>query len=517
MKQTYLLIWCLLAFFLTKLNAQDTLYVMKKGSIEFRHALSDIDSLSFINSFNPNLLERLAKDKRFSLFNQALLATGYADLIANTPKQDTSYDYRNCPWAVKTYNIKEEIPQKRWFGYTILMESDSTLANYKTCPLCPNGIINLNDFKLMANYWYSTTYQGIYSDGEGIADYKDPRNYLNRYVAYHILDSKLFLSRFINDFDIPNQIKTFNLDEYKATLLNHSLLQVKKVRTPAQTNLLNLYDANDPNVAVHFTGVTLFGYNGFGYGVDKPLVFSRQVKDYLSSIRLRMDVASFFKEFASNNMRGNNPNGENVVGKAHRYIIPPGYCENMSFSPATRMTYLNANGAYEDYEGDEFYVEGKYDFTITTLPIPAGTYEVRFGYQPTSWRGSAQMYLDSIPCGPPVNFALLATSPSIGWVLPGSNMNDPLGYANDTLLRSRGYMKGPSSFKCTIGLYYDPTKTARQSNSTLRKIVGTYTFPEPRTHTLRIQNTGTAGGDPQFMLDYLEFVPVSILKNEGVD
>jgi len=517
MKRTYLLTFCIIAGFITSLQAQDTLYVMKKGSIDFRHALSDIDSLSFINSFNPSMVDRLAKDKRFSLFNQAFSETGYAELIDNTPKQDTSYDYRDCPWALKTYNIKEEYPLKRWFGYTILMESDSILANYKTCPLCPNGIKNLNDLELLAKYWYSTTYQGIYSDGEGITDRKAPNNYLNRYIAYHILDSKLFLSRFINDFDVPNQIKTFDLDEYKGPLLKNSLMQVKKVRTPAQTNLLNCYDTNDLNTAVHFTGVTLFGYNGFCYGVDKPLVFSRQVNDYLSSIRLRMDVASFFKEFASNNMRGNNPAAENVVGKAHRYVIPSGYCDNMSFTSASRMTYLNANGIYEDYEGDEFYVEGKYDFTITTLPIPAGTYEVRFGYQPTDWRGIVQMYLDDAPCGAPVNFSLLANNVLIGWELPGSNSKDPFGYANDSLLRSRGYMKGPSCFKCTIPLYYDVTKTARTSIKNLRKIVGTFTFSEPGKHTLRIQNTGSAGGDVQFMLDYMEFVPVNILSKEGID
>ncbi len=517
MKRTYLLTCCLLAFLLTKLHAQDTLYVMKKGSIEFRHALSDIDSLSFINSFNPNLLERLAKDKRFTLFAQALRETGYEDLIKNTPKADTAYDYRAIPWALKTYNIKEEYPLKRQYGFTLLMESDSTLANYKDCPLCPNGILNLNDLELMAKYWYSSAYKGIFANGTGITDRKDSLNFLNRYIAYHLLDSKLYQSRFLNDFDTPNQIKTYDLDEYKETLLKNSLLQVKKNRSTGQSNLLNSYDVDNLNLAVHFTGNSIFGYNGFGHEIDKPLVFSRTVYDYLSSIRLRMDVASFFKEFANNNMRGNNPTAVNVTGKTHRYIIPQGYCENMSFTSATRVSYLGANGIYEDYEGDELYMEGEYDFTITTLPIPAGTYEVRFGYQPTSWRGLDQMYFDGVTCGPPVKFYLLANDPLIGWELPGSKFNDPNGFANDSLLRTRGYMKGPSSYKCTIALYYDPTKTARTSIKSLRKIVGIFTFPEAGKHSLRIQNTGSAGGDVQFMLDYLEFVPVSILKDEGVD
>jgi len=490
---------------------------MKMGSIEFRHALSDIDSLSFVNSFNPSLQERLAKDKRFTLFFQALRETGYESFLKNTPKEDTTYNPKNCPWAVQLYNIKEEIPQKRAFGFTLLMESDSLLASYKACPLCPNGIHNLNDLELMAEYWYSTAFQGIYSDGNGIVDRKDLKNYLNRYIAYHILDSKLFLSRFINDFDTPNEVKSFDLDEYKSPLLKNSLMQVKKMRSNGQSNLMNSFNSIDPKAAVHFTGNTIFGFNGFGHEIDKPLVFSRNVHDYLSSIRLRMDVSSFFKELATNNMRGNNPNAENVAGKAHRYLLPPGFCENFSNVTSSKISYLNANGIYEDYEGDELYVEGKYDFTITTLPIPAGTYEVRFGYQPTAWRGTAQMYMDGNQCGAPVNFSLLASNALIGWEAPGSNSKDPLGLANDSLLHSRGYMKGPSCYKCFIGLYYDPTKTARQSNNSLRKIVGTFTFSEPGVHQFRVQNTGSSGGDVQFMLDYFEFVPVNILKNEGVD
>ncbi len=517
MKSFRILVFCLLAVFSNLIQAQDTLYIVKKGVVDFKQALSDIDSLSFINSHNPNLVERLAQNANFSLFSKALEATGYADLIRNAPTEDKSYDPKNCTWYPKTYNIKEEIPTYRKFGFTLLMESDLTLANYKECPLCPNGVHNLDELELMAKYWYCNTEQGLYSDGIGVSDRKDARNYLNRFVAYHILAQKLYISRFIDDFDTPNQIKTYDLEEYKETLLQNSLLQIKIDRNYTMTSFMNRYDATDLNTAVKMTGSSLVGYNGYGYEIDKPMVYSRRVCEYLSSIRLRMDVSSFFHEFASNNMRGNNPTAVNVAGKAHRYILPAGYCDNLISSPVTRVTYLNANGIYEDYQGDELYIEGTYDFTITTLPIPAGNYEVRFGYQPTDWRGSAQMYLDGSPCGTAVNFSLLANNAAIGWVAPGSNINDPQGYANDSLLRSRGYMKGPSSFKCSIGLYYDPNKTARQSVKTLRKIVGTFTFTEPGKHTIRIQSTGSTGSDVQFMLDYFEFVPVSILKNEGVD
>lgn len=517
MKLNRIYLACLVTILPHFLQAQDTLYIMKKGLVDFKQPVNEIDSLSFVNAHNPNLVERLAQDPSYSLFSQALYVTGYAERIHNTLSEDKSYNPNNCPWLPKTYNVKEEIPLYRKAGFTFLMESDLTFANYKECPLCPNGINNLDDLEMLAKYWYSDTYQGLYSDGTGVTNRKDPKNYLNRFMAYHILDQKLLASRFINDFDTPNQLKTFNLEEFKETLLQNSLLQIKKDRNFNLTFFINVYDASNPVSSVKMTGASVVGNNGYGYAIDKPLVYSRALNNNLASKRLRMDVSSFFKELASNNMRGNNPNAEIVAGKAHRYIIPPGYCENMSFSPATRMTYLNANGIYEDFEGDELYMEGNYDFTITTLPIPAGTYEVRFGYQPTGWRGTAQMYLDSMSCGSPVNFSLLANNSLIGWESPGSKTGDLLGYANDTLLRSRGYMKGPSSFKCSIGMYYDPTKTARQSNFTLRKIVGTFTFAEAGKHTLRIAKIGTTPYESQFMLDYLEFVPVGILKNEGVD
>lgn len=499
------------------IQAQDTLYIYKNGVVDFKQALSDVDSLSMLNSNNPDILDRLAKDGSFSLFYQAMVATGYAERIRNSPLEDKTYNPLNCSWYVKTYNISEEIPTYRKFGYTLLMESNATLANYKDCPLCPGGIQNLDDLELLAKYWYSSVYNGLFEDGLGVIDRKDSCNFLNRYVAYHLLGQKFPASRFINDFDTPHQIKTYDMEEYKESLLQNTLIQVKKDRKNNQAFYLNMYETANPSSAVQLKGAAFIGRNGFAYELDKPLVYSKMVNDYLSSTRLRMDVASFFHEFASNNLRGTNPSAENVAGKAHRYIIPSGYCDRMSFTNRTRMTYLNANGIYEDFQGDELYVEGPYDFTITTLPIPAGTYEIRLGYQPTDWRGNAQVYVDSIPNGPPTNFALLSNNPLIGWVAPGSDPKDPFGYANDSLMRTKGYMKGPSSYKCTIGLYYDPTKTARTSNKTLRKILGTYTFAKAGTHSIRIQCTGSSVGDTQFMVDYFEFVPLEYLKKEGVD
>lgn len=463
--------------------------------------------------------EKIAQDPKFSLFSEALGLTGYARIMNEAIVEDESYDPKNCAWGVKTYNIKEEIPQHRKFGFTVFMESDNTLANYKECPLCPDGVNTIDDLKNLAKYYYSRDFEGIYSDGVGVDDPKDPRNYLNRYIAYHCLNRTLASSRIINDYDTPTQIKTFNMYEFIETMLSNTLIKVKKDRNYTLRFFMNLLDPeSDVSTGVELTkDIDNDAINGYYHEIDKPLVYSRNVVSNIASNRIRMEASSFFREFATNNMRGNNPEAVNVVGKAHRYIIPDGYCEGLKCSSTTRFTYLNANGIYEDWQGDELYVEGTYNFSLVTSPIPAGTYEVRMSYQPTGGRGIAQLYWDSIPCGIPLDLRLLANNAEVGWVSPGSDTQDPDGYENDKMMHNRGYLKGAASYKCTITMYYDITKTARTSNMSLRRVLGTYTFNKAAKHTFTVVGLGSSGGDIQFMLDYLEFVPTELLETEGIE
>lgn len=462
--------------------------------------------------------EKIAQDPKFSLIAQALEMTGYAKIMNDALVEDESYDPTNCPWKVKTYNIKEEIPQHRKFGFTVLLESDETLSKYTDCPLCPNGVNTIDDLKNLAKYYYSRSYEGNFSDGVGVDDPKDPRNYLNRFVAYHCMSRTLASSRLINDYDTPTQIKTYDMYEFIETMLSNTLIKVKKDRDYPLTFFINMWDENDINTGIQLTSdFDNEAINGYYHEIDKPLVYSKNVVSNIASNRIRMEASSFFPEFATNNMRGNNPTAENVVGKAHRYIIPNGFCDGLKCSATTRFTYLNANGIYEDWQGDEIYVEGTYNFSILTAPIPAGTYEVRMSYQPTDWRGIAQLYWDSIPCGIPLNLALLANNAEVGWVSPGADPQDPEGYENDKMMHNRGYMKGACSYKCTSDLYYNSKLNARQSIKSLRRVLGTYTFDKASKHTFTVVGLGSTTSDIQFMLDYLEFVPTELLETEGID
>jgi hypothetical protein len=169
-----------------------------------------------------------------------------------------------------------------------------------------------------------------------------------------------------------------------------------------------------------------------------------------------------------------------------------------------------------NYEGDEVFLvvqNGKlYDFTVTTPPIPAGTYEVRFGYQSNGRRGVAQFYVDGEPCGVPVNLNTLGTDPMIGYVLPGSDVSDVPGFENDKMMRNRGYMKGPNSFKAVVESWYSG-QSARYNSSNLRKILGTYRFLTSKNHQLMVK--GLSGG--QFQIDFIEFVPTSLLESEDIN
>jgi len=195
------------------------------------------------------------------------------------------------------------------------------------------------------------------------------------------------------------------------------------------------------------------------------------------------------------------------------WVYPPGYLERLTMSATTYFSYDNAYGGWLDYQGDEFFLKGLFDFEIVTPAIPAGTYEVRFCYQPTDWRGAAQLYWDHVPCGIPLDLKIQASDPLVGFVKPGSDPTDPNGFENDKMMRNRGYMKGPCTYWDPKPLGFYGNLVARNSPNSLRRILGTYTFKKAGTHIFTVEAV-RAG---QFQLDFLEFVPVEIVDHEDIE
>ena len=452
------------------------------------------------------LIEAIAANEKFSLFFEALIVTGLDQKL--TPVKDESYSpgslYEEYEGTFYPIGSIIHVPKERKYGFTALMESNATYAR--------EGIHNLDDLKAYAKQ----VYDQIYPRDAAITDLKDRKNSLNRFVAYHLINKKLSGILFIEKYDNTGRyyesrgethsIKTQDMFEYIETMCPNTLMEVRTLRTTNEYNVFNMIESGS---AIRFTDdFDNDAVNGVYHEIDNILAYTPAVDRMISSKRLRMDAASFFPELTNNNIR---------VGHAtpqypsEMWLLPRGYVERIKTSETTEFWYYNADDRFCDYQGDEVWLRGLYDFEIITPPIPAGTYEVRFGYQPTIFRGAAQLYWDGQPTGIPLDLRLYANNPKIGWVYPGMDPNDPYGYENDKMMRNRGYMKAPASFRAINPTWYSG-EPARMDQAALRRILGIYTFSEPGTHTFSVKAVRSG----EFMFDYLEFVPIEVLEYEDI-
>jgi uncharacterized surface protein with fasciclin (FAS1) repeats len=474
--------------------------ILSKDNFESNGIVHVINKV--LNPTENNLVQMIGKNKRFSLFYEALKLTGLDTKL--TKIYDLSYDPKNYKGtgvgADQGSGSKDELPTSRKYGYTAFMESDDTYHKY--------GIYSLEDLKKYAAA--NVYYEPGQSDVSGV--YTDTLNSLYRFIGYHLVNKKLSSHQLIDAYDNDNMLKTFDMYEYVETMCPNTLFEVKKVRISGETNLINVISATGE--AIRIIAPDSDATNGVYHEIDRIMIYDSKVASEMSSKRLRMDAASFFPEITNNNMRYFD------VNKPRSWVFPQNYIERLTCSSTTDFCYLNAFGGYLDYQGDEIYLKGMYDFEMITPPVPAGTYEVRFCYQPTAKRGAAQLYWDGVPCGIPLDLRILADDPLIGYVKPGSNTEDfgydssgakIFGVENDKMMRNRGYMKGPCTYCDPLQWWYKAI--ARDSHSVLRRILGTYTFPKAACHRFKVK----AVREGQFMMDYLEFVPVEILETEGID
>jgi uncharacterized surface protein with fasciclin (FAS1) repeats len=454
-----------------------------------------------LNPVRDGIVEVISKDPEFSLFYEALDATGLVDSLMLIEDETYNPDlYRDL--ITQTLDMGgwfyQEIPEKRKFGYTVLMESNATMSK--------NGITNLQSLKDYA----ASVYDKVYPADADITNIRDRHNSLNRFIAYHLITKQLSYSKIIDAYDTDQMVKTKDMYEYIETMCPNTLIEVCKVRSTNETNLLNRNTETGKVVRIVKDNSDNDALNGVYHEIDNMLVYDLDTYNMMSNKRLRFDSASYFDELTNNNMRGWGITDPNL-----RFQLPRGYINRISCTEQTVVGYLTGYPKYEDYEGDEIFLRaspGKlYDFVIETLPVPAGTYEVRFGYGANSNRGVAQLYFDGVPCGVPINLSTLADDPAIGYVVPHTIQDDYEGFENDKMMRNRGYMKAPAVFRVPVtGWFYG--ENARFSQNLLRRILGIYVFKTDGTHKLGV--VGLSSGE--FMFDYLEFVPTSRLETEDI-
>jgi uncharacterized surface protein with fasciclin (FAS1) repeats len=417
-------------------------------------------------------------DKRFSLFAEALFATGLSDSMMLIKKfgyvQETVKALLDRDWPYW------DTPPTWRYGYTALIESDSTYAD--------NKIHNLNDLTTYA----AGIYDKMYPEDKNVTDITNRRNSLNRFVAYHLLNSELAENEFI-----PPLLQKFYtpgtpMVSYFMPLCPNTLLEV-------QTGVL--FNKRKDGTAVRIISPNHVAQNGVYHEINEIMVFDEIMINDVLNKRIRIDAVDVFPELASNKLR--NANDPTLY-----YLLPKEYLKNVIYTEMTEIQYRFCAGCI-NYRGDEVMIGGRYDFTMTLPPIPAGTYEVRIGYAAGGYRGVAQLYFDGQPCGIPLDMRIVATDPKIGWIDDGSTEDN--GIENDKMMHNRGYMKAPETAFCQ-----NFTNVMRKVSNNIRLVLGIKTFEKMQTHTLRAKSVM----DPtnmEFQIDYLEFVPINYLQKEGRD
>ena len=496
-----------------------------------------------------NTAELLEQHSAFSLMAEALVETGLDSLLSI---YDIDPDYDNTLYgpAFETQNKQQPpYPIEHKQKYTFLVESNDLFAD-PTKNHLGMSITTIEELEEFASVWYGT---------EAMGDYSNPKNPLYKFVSYHIIDRKLLYSSstgsggfilenyshkdFNSEVNLPT---TFDRYDYFETMLPYTMIKVTKpftnesVYTPYGTEetsqlkqqiVVNYAQdfgtrCNNPDMKYHLNVVVedartgnrrmVHGeeykqesINGIIHTIDKILIYNEdEMAGNVLRERMRWDIMSVFPELTSNGVRWAQQDTYTLT------YIPEGFSTRLKVNNTdTHVYYLRPHstglGGYVNFMGDELLVTGKYDFQYRLPHVPAGNYEIRFGFSQSNARGVTQFYLDGKICGIPVDMRNTSENQIfIGW-FDEEGMSEDEIKENDKAMRNRGFMKAPASCHMTA-----EKESMRESILAIRKIIGTYRLT-PGEHWLRFKDVmeNSTGKLNEFNQDYLEIVPTAIISD----
>lgn len=492
---------------------------------------------------NEVICDLVSLHEEFSIFSEALKKTAWneklLDYVLDQSYEDTYAGKSRDKHSLYETNNYDKLPypSTKLQKYTIFVETDS-LYN-------ANGINNIDDLIKLANKWYGSEY---YNEVD-YENYDSPNNPLNRFVAYHILNCGIMPGSLVmeNDykqkdfgFKAENHFKSsHDRTEYYETMLN-KMLKVTLVGNKADngdfSNRLLLNFAQDfglkstnkamgeyLNIPVDrkwedtkkrkglqdFNGDAL---NGAIQVIDGILIYNEgEMGGNVLNERIRINSSSLFPELISNDVRWADMPTEysNKMG----FVLPNNYIKNLQLNNVeTKIVITQPHASDEtgtDWAvmlGDEFIATCTYDFTIKIPPVPAGTYEVRFGFSANDSRGIVQFYFDDEITGIPIDMITVAHTSSGIWSDDKEYTEEQIAI-NDRSIRNQGWMRGPESLKLS------ESTTMRQSKQCYRRIVTTATLNGTGNHEMRFKYVGGSSQYRECSFDYLELVPKSVLSD----
>lgn len=455
-----------------------------------------------------------------------------------------------------------KIPQHRYFGYTIFAEPDETFISKLGLSVTTEDATDdkgvayqkiseasiQNFLTVLRNKCVAMGVAGIDD-----ADYTNPNNIINRFVAYHIINGAMAYDKLVRhycEFDYgyggssggdkknPQRISyPVNVWDYYTTIGN----------APGLMKVTQLADHVDPDHNIYLNRISRYAdgqfddyrelsapvpgvkvlpnnqvteggqlveydnnaQNGFYFPIDDILFYGSDIREKLGSERIRIDLTTMLPDMLSNNQRG----GEHVV-------YPRGYLTNWVQNNNDMHTlYLHeawSGTVYgADHQGDEMLVTGLYDFVLQLPPVPTrGTYEIRMGVSANPLRGMCQVYFGSDPnalqpVGLPFDMRMTAGAGRIPWS-DDDEADEQINIENDKNMRNQGYMKAPKYMQTsTQNLGEGNSLTFRKRRQALRRIITNDVLDPQKTYYLRFK-TALKKIDSQFFMDYFEFVPTNV-------
>lgn len=494
----------------------------------------------------------------YSIWCEALKQTGLDVLMHESERTSDISWFTIDPETTYPY---AEYPEQCKIGFTVFAEPDEVLKSA--------GINSWQDLAAKANEWYknSASWYSYLEDNPSIVvstgtDYENQWNALNMFLRYHILKYSLSLDKLVYSY---NELEDMDVYEYVRTLLPHTMFKLtgvksngsveniyinRQLNTPTLTTVAGststkseaFQTANevvDEGVLVGNSKVsTRQATNGYIHPISKVLLYTSDVPNKVFNERMRFEFMSLLDESMTNNFRGYSYEDLSsrfgrTSPKVAEIRFPEGYFENMKIynGESSRVYYLTKDEAktgnngwspgfdcWLDYQGDELYVKGAFDFAIKLPPVPKdGTYELRFGYVITGKRTMVQFFLGHssdrskmTPCDIPLDQTVGFSSTTIGWT-NASNESD-MGAATDKAMHNRGWMRGPQYFSNYKKGITDPARTTT-TQPHIRRVITKQFFKQGEDNWIRFKTAMPENTSAEFELDYIEIVPQYIYNN----
>lgn len=448
--------------------------------------VNDVDYISYeADSDSPYKLlpEAIAADPKTTIFSEALQLTRLADSIK--PYKDRSYEsfeLRDQETMIRATSggnpySRARYISHRWQRFTAFVETDSVFQ--------VAGINNLQDLQAYAK----RVYDEVYPEDASVSDPTDRRHSLNRFVAYHLLPFSSGYRWLVSANErnqtvvecMPGTVR--DASAYYETLMPQASLKCSYPVGAISTGIYLNRSGLRSDCTVRGAYIMEFEdyqkehhtENGIYYYIDQPLVYDRTTQQEVLNELWRVDFKTLSPDLMNTAMNYDWGNTDDFIA------IPGGYARN--FETDGIMVALHTfNPWWNMYEGDGVVCSGMHNVTVKLPPLPAGTWQVRLGYNCGAERPVINTYIDEV---------LQFSSIDLRQYLMPEDVA-----ADDNLFPGPDdYFPGGSS------------ESLADRISAVRRVIGTLTSTGTGNHYLRMESI-IYNPDIYFPLDYLEFVPV---------